>query len=233
MKKYSLTIVCSLILMFTSAVFAIPVVDGNLAPDTEYPSASEMQGNYSRTYSTYVIGDGFYIINDWYLPEVSFDPNNYCDPNDPECDPNTNDGCNGYNLFDWTDKSVSPYMYWRLKCNGSGKGEVFKTLQTDGVWHKVEIYNSSDPNYVAGFKTATGYAKTKNDRDNLHPIWEIEIPKTAISSNIEPGLVDPKFVPDECLTTQFSQMPWSALGSPSSPFGNAPFPNTGSGPNCD
>lgn len=194
------------VFVIASSAMATPVVDANLSPDDEYPVNSEMDGNYSKTYSEYVIDDGFYILNDWYKPVENFDPNEgyACDPNDPACeDPNETDGCDGYNVFEWTDTEPNPDVYWKIMCHGNGEGTVKKKKNAVGEpWIYVNLDDPNDPNYIEGFETAAGYNTSKNEPDNPHPIWEIKIPYTAISANIEVGMIDPKEIdPNDCPST--------------------------------
>lgn len=68
--------------MAASVAWASPVVDANLSPDNEYDESqnypggegTEQEGIFSKCYSLYVVGEGFYILNDWYDPCENFDP---------------------------------------------------------------------------------------------------------------------------------------------------------------
>ncbi len=214
--------------MASSTAWAVPVVDGDLDPNDEYPAESELDGNFSKTYSEYVVSDGFYIINDWFDPCTNYDPNDYCDPNDPECDPNDpNDpqGCDAYNIFTWTDEDPNPWHYWRIKCHGNGAGTLEWRPNDDNPptdWEEI------DPD-TEGFETATGYNTTKNDPTTPHPIWELKIPYTHISADIEVGMKDPKWVdPNDCPGNAPHPVTWNP---PTYDFGTPQ--GSGPGPGCD
>ena len=155
-----------------------PFVSGTLTPDQEYDEIQVYPngtgrvgvGAFSKLYDRYVEGYGWYILNDWYLPEEDYDPDDTCD---------------GYNIFDFTDTGYSPwYKYWRVKVHGDGGITLQTKMQNEEEWTDAD---------TTGWETATSYDLSKN-RYEPHPIWELKIPESIIRGNIILGLLDPKAI---------------------------------------
>jgi hypothetical protein len=165
-----------------------PTVNGVLDANeyTEYGNnpAWEQDGNFSTLYTKYITeGDpntGLYVCNDWWNPDEPYNPKTECD---------------GMNQYDWTDMGQSPYMHWRIKVYGNKDGnqaiEVWKRENQQG-----KPWDLQDCN---GWYHAVGYGTSPEHPTVEHPIWELRIPDSVITSNIKVGLVDPKNVdPNNC-----------------------------------
>ena len=162
-----------------------PTIDGDLE-ENEYATYGSnigywMEGDFSDLYTKYVLGEGggLYVCNDWWNPDVNYDPNDECD---------------GMNQFDWTDTGVYPNMYWRVKVHaGEQNINIYKRQNIAPLQEWDEV----DPE-EEGWYCVTGYSDSPLHEDP-HPIWELKIPASEISSEIVIGLVDPKAVdPEDC-----------------------------------
>lgn len=214
-------IALSLIAIPAMVVWALvpdePIVDGKLDPDNEYNEEGcdgydpgnnpgvVQTGDYSKCYSRGIPGSGggFYICNDWYDPNEGYDPN----------------GCDGYNIFSWTDTGPNPYMHWQLKIHDNNDITLQQRENTEeSQWQNV------DPN-ILGWEQASGYTTSQNDLSTEHPIWELKIPHDAISDYVTVGIIDPKWIdPNACPSG------WEPHG-----YGSAPspiYPQGGGGGGC-
>ncbi|MHC4154680.1 MAG: hypothetical protein ACYST6_07130 [Planctomycetota bacterium] len=167
MKSKFIVTMLALVLVFALNVWAISV-DGDLNPSTEYSGGDELPGTYGTCYTKYVSGTGFYICNDWWDADEDYDP----------------DGadCDEYNVFDWTDTSSSPDMYYRLKVYGDGSHSFQKKPNQPGAsWTSLTCGEIS---------SASGYTGTVNKAAN-HAVWECKIPDDKLGSSWTCGLKDP------------------------------------------